>query len=76
MLMTETNRRDLLAGAAVTVAAAAVAASTAQAAQAQAQPPQGPYQIKPLPFAPGSIKGLSEKIVTSHHQNNYGPCGG
>jgi Fe-Mn family superoxide dismutase len=30
------------------------------------------YTIKPLPFDPGSIPGLSEKLLVSHHQNNYG----
>jgi Fe-Mn family superoxide dismutase len=29
------------------------------------------YAIKPLPFDPKSIKGLSEKILVSHHENNY-----
>jgi len=30
------------------------------------------YQIKPLPFDPRAIKGLSEKILMSHYENNYG----
>jgi Fe-Mn family superoxide dismutase len=30
------------------------------------------YAIKPLPFDPQTIKGLSEKILISHYQNNYG----
>jgi superoxide dismutase, Fe-Mn family len=30
------------------------------------------YEIKPLPFDPKSIKGLSEKILVSHYENNYG----
>ena len=47
-------------------------AAAALAAPAQAQTPAaGPYQIKPLPFDPKSIKGLSEKILVSHHDNNY-----
>ena len=29
-------------------------------------------QIKPLPFEASKLKGLSEKLITSHHQNNYG----
>ena len=29
------------------------------------------YAIKPLPFDPTKIKGLSEKILTSHYENNY-----
>src|SRR5262245_51894056 len=44
---------------------------------ATASPPQlapayrGANQIKPLPFEAGKLKGLSEKLITSHHQNNY-----
>jgi superoxide dismutase, Fe-Mn family len=26
----------------------------------------------PLPFAPGSLSGLSERLIVSHHENNYG----
>ena len=29
------------------------------------------YEVKPLPFDPKSIPGLSEKILVSHHDNNY-----
>lgn len=27
---------------------------------------------KPLPFKPASLKNLSERLITSHHENNYG----
>jgi superoxide dismutase, Fe-Mn family len=30
------------------------------------------YAMKPLPFDPQQIKGLSEKILISHYENNYG----
>ena len=72
--MSETNRRDLIAGAAAGAAAIVLAGSAAHAAQGAQPAPraQGPYAIKPLPFAPASIPGLSEKILVSHHQNNYG----
>lgn len=33
---------------------------------------RGEHQAKPLPFDAGKLQGLSEKLVTSHHQNNYG----
>jgi len=29
-------------------------------------------QIRPLPFDPATIEGLSEKLLRSHHENNYG----
>lgn len=32
---------------------------------------RGANEVKPLPFDPGKLKGLSEKLITSHHQNNY-----
>ena len=32
---------------------------------------RGDHQAKPLPFDPAKLRGLSEKLMTSHHQNNY-----
>src|SRR5215471_11301993 len=29
------------------------------------------YEIKPLSFDPKNIKGLSEKLLLSHYENNY-----
>jgi Fe-Mn family superoxide dismutase len=29
-------------------------------------------RILPLPFEPAALRGLSEKLIASHHQNNYG----
>ncbi len=31
-----------------------------------------PYEMKPLACNPGTLTGLSEKIVVSHYENNYG----
>jgi Fe-Mn family superoxide dismutase len=31
-----------------------------------------PRALKPLPFDPAKLPGLSEKLLTSHHANNYG----
>ncbi len=28
--------------------------------------------IRPLPFDPATLRGLSERLLQSHHQNNYG----
>src|ERR1041385_1907464 len=33
---------------------------------------QGQHTPKPLPFDPAKLKGLSEKLVKSHWENNYG----
>ncbi len=30
------------------------------------------YKVKPLPCDPGRIKGMSEKLLVSHYENNYG----
>ena len=29
------------------------------------------FDVKPMPFDPKNIKGMSEKILTSHYENNY-----
>src|SRR5713226_5546592 len=31
-----------------------------------------PYEIKPLSCDPKTLKGLSEKLIVSHWENNYG----
>jgi superoxide dismutase, Fe-Mn family len=30
------------------------------------------YEIKPLPFQTSALRGLSEQLIVSHYQNNYG----
>jgi superoxide dismutase, Fe-Mn family len=32
----------------------------------------GKHEIAPLPFDPKGLKGISEKMIVSHHDNNYG----
>jgi len=31
----------------------------------------GAHSVVPLPFSPGKLHGLSEKMLVSHHDNNY-----
>ena len=31
-----------------------------------------PYAIKPLSCDPKQIKGMSERLIVSHYENNYG----
>jgi superoxide dismutase, Fe-Mn family len=40
---------------------------------AQPAPPawEGAHTPKPLPFDPKSLRGLSERLIVSHHENNY-----
>src|SRR5215210_1268515 len=45
---------------------------TSTAAPQLAPAYRGAHQIKPLAFEARKLKGLSEKLITSHHQNNYG----
>jgi Fe-Mn family superoxide dismutase len=65
------DRRELLSAGAVLGAGVALGASAA--AQATAAPVRAVYapQPLPLPFDPKAIPGLSEKLLTSHHDNNY-----
>jgi Fe-Mn family superoxide dismutase len=75
-MSTEFDRRRFL-GATGLAAAGLVAAVelASRTADAQTAPTVGgptmTYQIKPLPFSPSSIPGLSEKILVSHYENNY-----
>src|ERR1700694_5669046 len=32
---------------------------------------RGEHQPRPLPFDPAKLKGISEKLIRSHHENNY-----
>jgi Fe-Mn family superoxide dismutase len=41
-------------------------------APAAAKAFRGAHQPKPLPFEPAKLKGLSEKLIRSHWENNYG----
>lgn len=33
--------------------------------------PLGRHAVKPLPFDPKKLRGLSERLIVSHHDNNY-----
>ena len=59
------DRRLLLAG--MAMAGAAVATPTAAQAPAASSWPAP----QPLPFDPKAVPGLSEKLLVSHHDNNY-----
>lgn len=62
----EIDRRDLLAAG----GAIALGAIAGHSAPVNAAAPAG-FEPKPLGLDPKSIKGLSEKIITSHYDNNY-----
>jgi superoxide dismutase, Fe-Mn family len=76
MNTTNPDRRAFLHATTGSVAALAAMTATANAQTAAAPTVPGnkpmSYQMKPLPFDPKNIKGLSEKILVSHYENNYG----
>ena len=61
------DRRSLIAGAAIGASAVGALAGSA----AIAAPAARTFTPQPLPFDPKSIAGLSEKMLVSHHDNNY-----
>jgi superoxide dismutase, Fe-Mn family len=72
--MTEHTRRDFLQGTAtISMLAAAGTVPVAAAADVRVAPKAYEYQhtAMPLPYAAGSLKGLSEKLIQSHWENNY-----
>jgi Fe-Mn family superoxide dismutase len=60
------NRREILSAA--VVAPMLLAAATPDAGSAA---PSVGRVVKPLPFDPTKLKGLSQKLLVSHHDNNY-----
>jgi superoxide dismutase, Fe-Mn family len=60
------NRRDFIG-----IAAGVALATGAVGALAQTAAPKVEYAIKKLPLDPARIKGLSEKLLVSHYENNY-----
>ncbi|MFN2393807.1 MAG: twin-arginine translocation signal domain-containing protein, partial [Pyrinomonadaceae bacterium] len=75
--MKEISRRKLLGRIATGSAGLALSSLTAQGqmndvAQQTVRAFRGQHQPKPLPFDPAKLKGISEKIIRSHWENNYG----
>ena len=78
--MSELKRRDAIKGMLVGGAVATInglgsanAGSSPQNADViqAARAFRGQHQPKPLPFDPAKLRGLSEKLIRSHHENNY-----
>jgi Fe-Mn family superoxide dismutase len=65
----EIDRRTAIA--AVAAAGAALAVQGCATAQQPGQAGAARYQALPLPFDPKTIPGFSERILVSHHDNNY-----
>ena len=67
--MPDIPRRSLAAGAGLLVGAMALKASAQQQIATAATTPK--FRALPLTFNPDKIKWLSEKLLNSHHDNNY-----
>lgn len=68
------ERRDFIQGVGLVAGVAAAASLVDQPAAAQTAAltsPKPVYQPKPMSFDPKAIKGISEKILVSHYENNY-----
>ncbi len=74
-MKTEMERRDFLQRTGLLVGATAAASVIDRPSFAQNAPPTGarpmPYEPKPFSLDPKSIKGISEKVLVSHYENNY-----
>jgi Fe-Mn family superoxide dismutase len=71
--MPDLTRREVVG--AIAIAGAALAAERGVAEAAQSAPVRayaGAHQGKPLAFDPAKLPGLSERLLRSHHENNYG----
>jgi Fe-Mn family superoxide dismutase len=69
------ERRDFIKSVGLVAGIAAASTLHQQSAAAQAAPQPGAkpmvYEIKPFSLDPKSVKGISEKILISHYENNY-----
>jgi Fe-Mn family superoxide dismutase len=69
--MTGINRRSALSMVGVGAAVAAMDGVAPVPATAQSPAPRRTHQPRPLPFSASRLDGLSERLITSHWQNNY-----
>ena len=73
--MNRIERRNFIQGVGLAAGAAAAAPLIESPALAQTEAPTGTrrvtYEPKPLSLDPKAIKGISEKVLVSHYENNY-----
>src|SRR6266550_7287520 len=69
------ERRDFIKSVGLVAGITAASTLNQPSAGAQTAPLPGAksmaYEIKPLSLDPKSVKGISEKILISHYENNY-----
>src|SRR5262249_62104219 len=71
--MNTISRREAMGTIITAGAGVTLAGMTQAAAQTTVAPAfRGQHQPKPLPFDAAKLKGISEKLIKSHWENNYG----
>jgi Fe-Mn family superoxide dismutase len=74
-MSTNLERRDFIQTTGLLAGAAAATSMIGQPAFAQSARQTGTkpmtYEVKPLSLDPKTIKGISEKVLVSHYENNY-----
>jgi len=70
------SRRDVLGALGAGGAALVLARESAATPRVEGEPGRPPafrgeHPVRPLPFDPSRLKGLSEKLIRSHWENNY-----
>lgn len=71
--MSKISRRQMIGTAAMLATAAGLPGDAAAAGEAPSLPGAAALlPARPLPFAPSSLGWLSERLIVSHHDNNYG----
>ena len=65
------ERRDFIQGMGILAGTVAAANLIEQPAFGQTGAKPVTYEPKPLSLDPKSIKGISEKVLVSHYENNY-----
>jgi Fe-Mn family superoxide dismutase len=70
--MNKISRREAIGGA-LAAGAGILAFTKTDLGQTETMPQAfaGKHQPKPLPFDPTKLNGISEKLIRSHHENNY-----
>jgi superoxide dismutase, Fe-Mn family len=67
--MADIDRRSILTTAGISMVATASSATTLPVAATATR--RIAYTPRPLPYSADSVSGLSERLLTSHHANNY-----
>jgi Fe-Mn family superoxide dismutase len=65
------TRREALGAAATLTPAAVLAQSPSPRPSGPSAPAAKPFVVRPLPFDPSKITGMSETLLRSHWENNY-----